>query len=152
MYLSNYLDDDEQVAEANDNQRTKEAQDGCVKDEGDGPQFMWLRPSYVTGVELLLYMCVDHDWQHNQKRYNPHHGIENLGYLWFPPFGTSNRMDHSQEAIDAHHRQAKGGGELAHGISSHVHFAEEISIWPVGKHTISAQKGNSQDVEFIRQG
>lgn len=54
--MSHYLDDNEQVAEADDNQRTKEAQDGCVEDEDNGPQFTRLRPGYVAGVELLLYV------------------------------------------------------------------------------------------------
>lgn len=49
-----HLDNDEQVAEANDEQRSKEADRGGVEDEGCRPHILWLRPDHVAGVKCVL--------------------------------------------------------------------------------------------------
>lgn len=54
--VSSHLNDNEQVAEGDDHQGAEEAQDGCVEDEDNGPQFMWLRPGDVAGVQVLLHV------------------------------------------------------------------------------------------------
>lgn len=99
-----------------------------------------------------LYVRVEGDGHHNKKGHDVNHEAEDLGHLWLPPFRSANRVNHSQVAIDAHRRQAEGGGELAHGVDGHAQLAEEIPIWPVGEQTIGAKEGNSHDVESIRQG
>lgn len=48
------LNDNEQVAEANDEQRCKESQGGGVEDEGGRPNILWLRPNHVAGIKFLL--------------------------------------------------------------------------------------------------
>lgn len=52
--IGSHLDDDEQVAETDDEQRSKEADGGGVEDEGGGPHVLWLGPDHVAGVERLL--------------------------------------------------------------------------------------------------
>lgn len=49
-----HLDDDEQVAEADDEQRAEEAHHGGVEDEGRGPHVLGLRPVHVAGVKRFL--------------------------------------------------------------------------------------------------
>lgn len=53
--MSLYLNDNEEVAEADNNQRTKEAQDRGVEDENSRPHIMWFRPAHVAGLKVLLY-------------------------------------------------------------------------------------------------
>lgn len=52
--IGSHLDDDEQVAETDDEQRSKEADGGGVENEGGGPHVLWLGPDHVAGVKCLL--------------------------------------------------------------------------------------------------
>lgn len=52
--IGSHLDHDEQVAEADDEQRSEEADSGGVEDEGGGPHVPRLGPDHVAGVKCLL--------------------------------------------------------------------------------------------------
>lgn len=49
-----HLDDDKQVAKADDEQRAKESQHGGVENKGGGPDVLGLGPDHVAGVERFL--------------------------------------------------------------------------------------------------
>lgn len=147
-----HLNYNEQVAETYDQQGGNEAQYGRVEDEDRGPQVVGIGPAHVAGVEALLHVRVYSDGQHHKEGQHPHHEVEHLGHLRSSPFGTANGVHHGQVAVDAHRRQAEDRRELAHGVSRHVHSAEELPVQPVGQHALGAQEGDAQDVEFVSQG
>lgn len=49
-----HLDDDKQVAEADDEQRAEEPHRGGVENKGGGPHILRLRPDHVAGVKRFL--------------------------------------------------------------------------------------------------
>lgn len=52
--IAPHLDDDEQVAKADDEQGPEESHRGGVENEGRGPHVLGLRPDHVAGVERFL--------------------------------------------------------------------------------------------------
>ena len=70
------LDDNEQVAEADDEQRQQEAERGRVDDEDGVPQVLGLGPVHVAGVVWVVGAGEDDHGQHHQHGRPPHQRTE----------------------------------------------------------------------------
>ena len=80
-----YLENNEQVTEADDKKRTEESNSGGIDDESRAPDVSRLRPGDVTGASCLLDVGKDDHRQNNEKGQRPHSAIHQFGHPRSPP-------------------------------------------------------------------
>ena len=146
-----HLDDDEEVAEADDHERQEEAQDEGVEHEGGVVGLLGLGPH--DGAEAAVVLgddaAVDDDGNVNDQRHPPHCQVDGLGHARLAPLGGLNGMHHRQVAVDAHHHQAEDGRELVQGVQGHHHPAEHGAEGPVDERQLDGDERQAQHEEHV---
>ena len=137
-----HLNDDEQVAHADDHEGQEEAQDEGVEHECCVVGLLRLRPhdGAVRAVRHCDDAAVDHDGKVNHQWHPPHCDVNSLSHAWLAPLCGLNGMHHSQIAVDAHDGQAEDGRELVQGVHGHHHPAEHRTERPVDQRQLDGDE------------
>ena len=147
-----YLDDDQQVAQADDQQRAEEAHGAGVHDEGRLPHLRGLGP-HDAAVPIVFQHVGEHDnRQHHHKGPRPDRAADRLGHARAPPPEGADGVYHGQVAVHWHHSQAEDAGELVDGVHRHDHAAHEGAEGPREQSVLHRQEGQAQHEELVCDG
>ena len=147
-----YLDDNQQVAQADDQQGAGKSNGARVHDERRLPHLCRLRPHDAAVPVVLQHISKHHHRQHHHKGPCPNCGTDGLGHVRASPPGGADGVHHSQVAVHGHHRQAEDAGELVDGIHRHDHTAHQRAEGPGQQGVLHRQEGQAQHEQLVRNG
>lgn len=90
-----YLDDDQQVAQADDQQWTEEAHGARVYDKRRLPHLCWFGPHDAAVPIIFEHVCKNHHRQNHHKGARPHGGTDGLRHSGPPPPEGADGVHHS---------------------------------------------------------